>query len=128
MHDAGAFADDEAVAVLVERPARALRLVVARRQRAHRGEPADAHRRDRRLRSAGDHHVGVAARMISYASPMACADAVHAVQVARVRAPAPNRIDTWPAARLMMADGNEERRDACAGRLRAAPCARARSS
>ena len=37
------------------------RLVVARRQRAHRAEPADAHRRDRRLRAAGDHHVGVAA-------------------------------------------------------------------
>ena len=36
-------------------------LVVARRQRPQRAEPADAHRRDRRLRAARDHRVGVAA-------------------------------------------------------------------
>ena len=55
------FAHDEAVAVLVERTARALRLVVARRQRAHRGKAADAHRRDGRLGAAGNHHVGIVA-------------------------------------------------------------------
>ena len=43
--------------------------------------------------------------MISKASPMACADAEHAVQVAEFGPLAPKRIDTWPAARLMMADG-----------------------
>src|SRR6476660_5451195 len=43
--------------------------------------------------------------MISNASPMACADAEHAVQVAELGPLAPNRIETWPAARLMMADG-----------------------
>src|SRR6185503_13638413 len=43
--------------------------------------------------------------MISKASPMACADAEQAVQVAEFGPLAPNRIDTWPAARLMMADG-----------------------
>ena len=43
--------------------------------------------------------------MISNESPMACADAEQAVQVARFGPLAPNRIDTWPAARLMMADG-----------------------
>src|SRR5215467_76390 len=44
-------------------------------------------------------------RMISYASPIACADAEHAVHVAELGPLAPKRIDTWPAARLMMADG-----------------------
>src|SRR5262249_10182981 len=36
---------------------------------------------------------------------MACADAEQAVQVAELGPFAPNRIETWPAARLMMADG-----------------------
>src|SRR6266851_396878 len=44
-------------------------------------------------------------RMISKASPIACADAEHAVQVAVLGPLAPYRIDTWPAARLMIADG-----------------------
>ncbi len=44
-------------------------------------------------------------RMISKASPIACADAVHAVQVARLGPRAPKRIETWPAARLMMDAG-----------------------
>src|SRR5882672_1259542 len=44
-------------------------------------------------------------RMISNASPIACADAEHAVQVAEFGPLAPNLIDTCPAARLMMADG-----------------------
>ena len=43
--------------------------------------------------------------MISKASPMACADAEQAVQVAEFGPLAPNRIETWPAARLMIADG-----------------------
>ena len=44
-------------------------------------------------------------RMISNASPTACADAVHAVHVAEFGPFAPKRIDTWPEARLMMALG-----------------------
>ena len=44
-------------------------------------------------------------RMISNASPIACADAVHAVHVARFGPRAPKRIDTCPAARLMMDAG-----------------------
>src|SRR5262249_10004604 len=36
---------------------------------------------------------------------MACADAEQAVHVAELGPLAPNRIDTWPAARLMMAEG-----------------------
>src|SRR3954470_4503749 len=43
--------------------------------------------------------------MISKASAIACADAEQAVQVAEFGPRAPNRIDTWPAARLMIADG-----------------------
>ena len=64
--------------------------------------------------------------MISKASPMACAEAEQAVQVAEFGPLAPKRMETWPAARLMMADGmkNGEMRR---GRPRAAPCARARS-
>src|SRR6185503_6908441 len=38
-------------------------------------------------------------------SPIACAEAVHAVQVARLGPRALKRIDTWPAARLMMEAG-----------------------
>src|SRR3954469_25179044 len=44
-------------------------------------------------------------RMISNASPIACADAEQAVHVAEVGPLAPNRIETWPAARLMIAAG-----------------------
>ena len=44
-------------------------------------------------------------RMISVASPIACADAVQAVHVARFGPRAPKRIDTCPAARLMMDAG-----------------------
>src|SRR5262245_17520887 len=44
-------------------------------------------------------------RMISNASPMACADAEHAVHVAEFGPLAPKRIDTCPAARLMIAEG-----------------------
>src|SRR5690606_15646674 len=44
-------------------------------------------------------------RMISNASPMACAEAEQAVQVAEFGPLAPNRMDTCPEARLMMADG-----------------------
>ncbi len=44
-------------------------------------------------------------RMISNDSPMACADAEQAVHVARFGPLAPNRIETWPDARLMMAEG-----------------------
>ena len=44
-------------------------------------------------------------RMISNDSPTACAEAEHAVQVARFGPLAPKRIDTCPAARLMMDAG-----------------------
>ena len=43
--------------------------------------------------------------MISNASPIACADAEHAVHVAELGPLAPKRMETWPAARLMMAAG-----------------------
>ena len=59
-HHAGALADDEAVAILVEGPAGVRRIVVACGERPHRGKPADAHRRDGRLGPAGNHCVGIA--------------------------------------------------------------------
>ena len=56
-----AFADDEAIAVGVERAGCPRRVVVARRQRPHRRKAADAHRRDGRLGAAADHRIGVTA-------------------------------------------------------------------
>jgi hypothetical protein len=43
--------------------------------------------------------------MISKASPMACAEAEHAVQVAELGPLAPKRMETCPAARLMIDAG-----------------------
>ena len=43
--------------------------------------------------------------MILKASPMACAPAEHAVHVALLGPRAPNRIETWPAARFAIAAG-----------------------
>src|SRR5690349_3724992 len=60
-HDPRAFANHEAVAITFERTRRMYRIVVVGGKRAHRGETRDAHRRDRRLRTAADHHVGIAA-------------------------------------------------------------------
>ena len=59
--DAGAFADDKAVAVLVEGAGGVRGVVVAGGEGLHGSEAADAHRRDGSLRAAGDHGVGVAA-------------------------------------------------------------------
>src|SRR5205823_1621459 len=56
-----AFADDEAIAVALERPRDTRRLIVARRKRAHGRKTCDAHRRDGRFSAAADHNVGVAA-------------------------------------------------------------------
>ena len=101
-----ALAEHEAVAILVERPAGAL---AARRcastARAWRAKPPTpiAHT------AASEPPAIIASAaprlMISKASPMACAEAVHAVQVAEFGPLAPKRMDTWPEARLMMADG-----------------------
>ena len=57
----GAFAEDEAVAVEVERPARCGRAVVALREGREQVEAGDAERVDHAVRAAGEHHVGVAA-------------------------------------------------------------------
>src|SRR6476620_7196615 len=43
--------------------------------------------------------------IISDAPPIACAEAEQAVQVPELAPFAPNRMDTWPDARLMMAEG-----------------------
>ena len=58
--NARALADDKAVAILVEWAAGVGRLVVARGKRAHGGESAHGHGRDRGLGAAGNHRVGVA--------------------------------------------------------------------
>ena len=56
---AGPFAQHETVAIAIERPAGAGRIVVAFRKRPHVGETADSHGRDGGFGSTGDHHVGV---------------------------------------------------------------------
>ena len=58
--DAGALADDEAVAVLVEGPAGGAGVVVAAAERAQRVEPGDAEVGDRRFAAARDHRVALA--------------------------------------------------------------------
>src|SRR5687768_3681466 len=57
-------------------------------------------------------------RIISKASPTECADAVHAVQVARLGPRALNRIETCPAARLMIVAGMKK------GEMRLGPFSR----
>ncbi len=59
--------------------------------------------------------------MISKASPMACAEAEQAVHVAELGPLAPKRIETWPAARLMMAAGMKN------GEMRRGPPSRKRT-
>ena len=59
--DARAFAHDETVPVGIEGAAGACRVLVAGAQRAHVFEAGHRKRDDARLRTAGDHHVGLAA-------------------------------------------------------------------
>ena len=57
--DAGAFAHDEAVAVLVEGTRGVFRIVVARAQGAHGGKTAHAEGDDGRFAAAGEDDVGI---------------------------------------------------------------------
>ena len=59
--DAGALAQDEAVAVAVERTAGAGGLIVAGRQGPGGAEAREAHGRQRGLGAAGDHDIGLVA-------------------------------------------------------------------
>ena len=58
--DAGTLPHDEAVAFLVERARRVLRIVIARAHRFHRAKSADAEGHDRRFRAAGEHDGRIA--------------------------------------------------------------------
>uniref|UniRef100_A0A914Z1E3 Uncharacterized protein n=1 Tax=Panagrolaimus superbus TaxID=310955 RepID=A0A914Z1E3_9BILA len=61
--DAAAFAHDEAIAIHIPGPRRALRCVIeGRRQRARCAEPTDAEFAHRCFGAAGDHDVGVVQR------------------------------------------------------------------
>ena len=60
-HHRRALAKHEAVAVVVERPARPGRLVVPRGERREQVEARDAERMDHAVGAAGEHHVGLAA-------------------------------------------------------------------
>ena len=59
----------EAVAIAIPRPAGALRIVIARRQRPRLAEAAETQRRGRHLGAAGDHHVRVAVLDESHRQP-----------------------------------------------------------
>ena len=54
-----ALAQDEAIALAVERPRGVFGVVVALRERTHVAEGSDSHREDRRLGAAGDDDVAV---------------------------------------------------------------------
>ena len=58
---ASAFSDHEAVAILVKGAAGVLGVVVARRERSHRGEPSHTQWRDGGFGAACDHRVGITA-------------------------------------------------------------------
>src|SRR6266436_3148378 len=58
--NARAFADDETVAVPIERARRALRFVVALAERFHRGKTGETKFDDRSFGTAGDKNIGVA--------------------------------------------------------------------
>ena len=57
---AGAFAQHETIAVLVERTRGRLRVVVTRRKGSHVAETTDAHLGDSTLAAAGNHGIGLA--------------------------------------------------------------------
>ena len=56
----GAFPHHKPVAILIPRPRRPQRFVIARGECAHRRKPADAHRRHCRLSPAANHRDGLA--------------------------------------------------------------------
>ena len=60
-NDTGAFTHNKAVTVLVKRPARSHRVIVARRQRLHNGETANPEWTNRRLAATGNNRICIAA-------------------------------------------------------------------
>ncbi len=62
--------------------------------------------------------------MIFRESPMACAPAEQAVAVAEFGPFAPKRIETWPAARLTMAEGMKKGETRCGPSSRSLECSR----
>ena len=57
--DSGPFAHEEPIAILIEWATRAKGIIIASRESAHVREPGQTDRRNRRLRAARDHHVGL---------------------------------------------------------------------
>src|SRR5262249_19010752 len=109
--NAGALTHDEAVALSVKRAAGATGLVIARGERFHRREAADAHRRDRSLGAAANHHLGIAAlddlERIAYSvrrSRAGCGGG-------RVRSAGAEGDRDVPGGRVDEGRGNEEGRD-----------------
>ncbi len=110
-HDTRALAHHEAVAVAVPGPAAPLRRVVETgRERLARREPRDAEFADRRLRTAGDHHLRVAMRD----HPRPVADGMRSGRAGghhRMVRPLETVADRHlPRAEVDQARGNEERR------------------
>ena len=109
--DAGAFAHDEAVAILVPGTAGASGVVVARGKCAHGGESANAHGSDGGLGASGNHHVGIA--MLDDAERIA--DGVGAGCASRgrrfIRALGPESHGNVPGGEVDDGGGNKKRRD-----------------
>ena len=110
---AGALAEHEAVAVLVPRPARAGRIVVARGQRARRGKAADRRARSPSLPTPPAIMTSASPYRIDFAaSPMQWVDVVQAVTMARFGPFAPELDRQQPRDHVDDAARDEERRDA----------------
>ncbi len=77
---ATAFAEQEAVAVAVERTARAAGIFVSCRHRRQEDEAGETKRVDHAVSTPRENHVGRARRMTSTASPIAWALAAQAVR------------------------------------------------
>ena len=108
-HHPRPFAEDEAVAVAVERPAGAGGLVVAGRERGEEVEAGHAEGVDHAVGAAREHDVGVPRRMISVASPIACELAAQAVRQLAFGPRAPKIPARWPAGRARLLLGLVDR-------------------
>ena len=103
--DPRAFAHHESVAITVPWTAGFFGFVIARGERTHGGESADADRSDGGFSSAGNHHIGIAT--LNDAKRIAdgvCAGGACGA-VASFGPFALYRIETCPAARFTMAAG-----------------------
>ena len=110
-HDAGAFANHEAIAVVVPGTAGAGGVVIAGGKRAHGGESADAHGRNGGLGASGNHDVGIT--VLDDAEGIADGVGAGGAGSGRrfIRALGAEAHGNVPGGKVDDSGGNEERRD-----------------